>query len=132
MMCALGNTSWLPGKETAESPESLPKGGGHSGGMEKGQRPSLRPEARSHRDPATMPCNKTHQLQKPGATLAMAHRPHGGTGAKAEQWLVKGQHGKDRRPVGGMAASEDHTCFKFRKTFTKAESENGASEMVHR
>ena len=36
MMCALGNTSWLPGKETAESPESLPKGGGHSGGMDKG------------------------------------------------------------------------------------------------
>lgn len=56
----------LPGKKTGESQENLVKGGGVSGEMEGGQRPSLRPEARSHMGSAIAPCNTTCQLQRPG------------------------------------------------------------------
>lgn len=75
--------------------------------------------------------NKTCQLQKPGATLVMACGPHGGTGAKDEQWLVKGQRSKDRPASRRDGSARRSHLLQVQENIHQGGVREWASEMVH-
>lgn len=91
--------------------------------MDKGPASDLRLGATWAQSPCLV-TDKTHQLQKRGGTV--------GDGPRASQHTVlkrvrEGaiQRGQTAGQRDSRQHPKDHTCFKFRKIFTEAESEQG-------